>query len=349
MPIYLAKSWLVIAVFIVWSWGPGLVDRLGSSGYVVAFGFAVALLLSVLAHELAHALSAKAVGMPAQHIALTLWGGHTQFSSEYPTPGRGFLVAVAGPLTNLALGLAAWLVVPALEPGSVAGWLTGAVAWTNVFVGLFNLLPGLPLDGGAMLEATIWKLTGSRATGTKVAAYLGMATAVGIVIWVGLPLLEGRPPLLDRAVIGLLIAMMLFNAARGSLQMARWRLRAQALSPVTFIHPAVGVTENSTIADAQNRVPPGATVVVVGDGVPMGIVDPKALAAAMQAQRWQATMASVAQVLDPGAVLPAECDGPQLLQAIAARPGTPHVVLKDGVVRGIVLPGEVVRALENHA
>ncbi|KII26735.1 peptidase M50, partial [Arthrobacter sp. AK-YN10] len=100
IPVYLAYSWFLIAAFTVIVYGPAVLIQfpgLGIGAYFVAFGYALLLAVSVLVHELAHALSAKAFKWPTDRIVLNLWGGHTQFQNFTSSPGRAVVVAMAGP------------------------------------------------------------------------------------------------------------------------------------------------------------------------------------------------------------------------------------------------------------
>ncbi|NQD90152.1 site-2 protease family protein, partial [Paenarthrobacter sp. CM16] len=106
IPVYLAYSWFVIAGFTVIVYGPALLVRmpdLGIGAYFVALGYALLLAVSVLIHELAHALSAKVFNWPTEKIVLNLWGGHTQFENFTASPGRSVVVALAGPASNFVL------------------------------------------------------------------------------------------------------------------------------------------------------------------------------------------------------------------------------------------------------
>jgi Zn-dependent protease len=174
-PVVLSPGWLVAAVVLTVLLLP-FARRLapGSPAVVVwlVAGAAVMLLFaSTFLHELAHAAVARRHGMPVHRIALTLLGGHTELGDRAPTAAVSALVAAAGPATNLALGVAAWLVWRVM-PGT-GPWvaLVLALAVTNGFVAVLNLLPGLPLDGGRVLEAGVWQLTGRRSTGTRVAGW----------------------------------------------------------------------------------------------------------------------------------------------------------------------------------
>ncbi|HSN38243.1 MAG TPA: site-2 protease family protein, partial [Arthrobacter sp.] len=156
IPVILAYSWFVIAAFTVIVYGPVLQandPELGIGAYVVAFAYAVLLLISVLVHELAHALTAKIYHWPSEKIVLNLWGGHTQFESFTASPGRSVVVALAGPAANLVLAAGGWLVLTGGELTGVAGILANIFVWANLLIGIFNVLPGLPLDGGRLVES----------------------------------------------------------------------------------------------------------------------------------------------------------------------------------------------------
>ena len=156
VPIYVSPTWLIIAVLITVSFGPFVQSRipsLGSLAYVVSFAFAVLLYVSVLVHELAHSVVALRFGLPVRRISLYLLGGVSEIEKEAPSPGREFLIAVAGPVLSLVLGGIGFAAAQALEPGTVVHLLVLEVAFANLLVGVFNLLPGLPLDGGRLVQA----------------------------------------------------------------------------------------------------------------------------------------------------------------------------------------------------
>lgn len=202
IPIYIGGGWVVIGVVMVALFGPQIADTLPGLGlwaYAVALGYAVLLLLSVLVHEAAHALTALACGFRVHRIAADLMGGHTAYDAARATPGRSALVALAGPVANGVLCVVGWQVLPYVR-GDVTGLLLGALAWTNGFVALFNLLPGLPLDGGYLLDALVWKITGRRHLGLVAAGWTGRVVTILVVLWFGgLPLLRGEYPASSRS------------------------------------------------------------------------------------------------------------------------------------------------------
>ena len=152
----------------------------GGSRYLIAGIFVVALYLSIFLHECAHLLMGRATGRQARSIELMLFGGVTLFESGATRPGQQFVTAIVGPIASLVVGIGS-LAVAELA----TGWI-GAVAWslgvTNILLGLFNLLPGLPLDGGHAVRAMVWKLTGRQTSGIRATAWIGRAVAVLLVV-----------------------------------------------------------------------------------------------------------------------------------------------------------------------
>ncbi len=176
IPVYVAPTWFIVAALITVAFAPTVereLPSLGSIRYAVSFAFAVLLYLSVFVHELSHSVVALRLGLPVRRISLYLLGGVSEIEKEPQTPGREFLVAAVGPLLSLALGVVGFLFSRVLPGDTVIGFLMLELMWANFLVGVFNLLPGLPLDGGRVLRAGVWKVTGRPLTGTVVAAWSG--------------------------------------------------------------------------------------------------------------------------------------------------------------------------------
>lgn len=191
VPVYVAPSWFLVAALITWVFG-GQLDRvlpeLGTARYLVSLFFAIAFYASVLVHELAHTVVALRYKLPVRRIQLQFFGGVSEIEKESETPGREFLLAFVGPLLSLVLAGVFYLGMKFVEPGTVPGVLLAGLMISNLIVAAFNLLPGLPLDGGRMLRAVVWKITGRPMSGTVAAAWVGRALAVSVLI--GLPLLN---------------------------------------------------------------------------------------------------------------------------------------------------------------
>src|SRR5262249_49475791 len=140
----------------------------------------VFLLISVLLHELGHAVVARRQGIGVKAITLELLGGYTEMAGDSPSPRADALVSLVGPAVSAGLG-AAGLGLQWLFPRGVADQLAFQVAWSNLIVAAFNVLPGLPLDGGRALRALVWKITGDRVVATTVAGWFGRLVALATV------------------------------------------------------------------------------------------------------------------------------------------------------------------------
>ena len=179
IPIVVSPTWFLIAAFITYYFGQEINDEaFGNWRYLIAFGFAVLLYLSVLLHELAHSVVAKSFGLPVRRIVIYFLGGVSEIEKEPDTPKREFAVAVAGPALSFALGgifFGVWKLIdhPTSSVGMAAfQYLVTALWVSNVVVGVFNMLPGLPLDGGRVLRSAVWAITRKPLAGTQAAAWV---------------------------------------------------------------------------------------------------------------------------------------------------------------------------------
>ncbi|HET9983296.1 MAG TPA: acetate--CoA ligase [Longimicrobiales bacterium] len=219
-------SWFVLVFLVLWSFAlvvfPASYGGLSVAAYL-AMGLAATLLLlaSLLAHELAHALAARAERIPVDAIRLFIFGGVTRTRTEARTPGRELVLAVVGPVASLAVALLfslLWMFLGARGNLPAAAVVARHLAVVNLVLAVFNLLPGLPLDGGRMLRALLWKLSGDPAQATRIASRAGLLLAYVL-------LATGLVEALRGDVVGgiwiFLIAALLRNAAAASLERPR--------------------------------------------------------------------------------------------------------------------------------
>ena len=226
IPVEINITWVIIFLLMTVL----LVSRFDSSSlrWPAAQQWAVAIItvalffLSVLAHELSHSLVALSRGIPVRNITLFLFGGVSYLEREPDGPVEEFLVAVVGPLTSIALALLAAAVLWAMNPGnwpwaarigSPVDMVLVLLAWWNMSVGIFNMLPGFPLDGGRVLRAAVWAGSGSQLKATQVAARCGQG--VGLLLIAGGVYYAVRGNLFD-GVWGALIGGFLFLVAARS-------------------------------------------------------------------------------------------------------------------------------------
>lgn len=188
-------SWPIVAVLITAAFALAILpDRnpgwsalqLWLTGTLIAATLAV----SILVHEIAHVVVARRLGMRARTITLFIFGGVSVMETDPARPRAELLVSLAGPLTSLAIGLLAIalldpeqaLSTPATE-ASFAQTMLYYIALANIVLGLFNLLPLFPLDGGRILSAILWAMTSNRQGGIRIAAQIGQLGAAAMIVY----------------------------------------------------------------------------------------------------------------------------------------------------------------------
>lgn len=353
IPVVLAWSWFVITAFIVLVFGPRVTNAfpgIGAGAYAVALGYALLLAASVLIHELSHALTARAFGWPTTRIVLNLWGGHTQFASFNASPGRSLLVALAGPAANFVLAGIGWGILQAMTPGSVTYLLATILVWANLLVAVFNVLPGLPLDGGRLVESAVWKATGSQEKGTVAAGWAGRVLVILLLaVVIGLPLLQGRWPDFTVIIIAVVMGAFLWMGATAAIENARMRLRLPAISAGRLQHRALGLPAGTTVLAARRllREHPGAAVVITGaTGIPEAVVDEGALLAVPEEVAGTTAVNATARRLAAGAYVPEWAEGQELVQFLARLEGNEYAVVnRQGAVTGLLHQRTVVQAI----
>lgn len=218
VPVYLDRTWLLLAAFVAWSgWTSG--RDLGTGTALAYAGWlVVAILLAVLAHEAAHAVCARLLGFRVHAIVATLWGGHTSYDGSGTTPGRHAAVALSGPAANGLLALGG-LLAARLLPYPVSEFAFSFLVM-NALLAVFNLLPGLPLDGGAAVQSLVWGVSGRRDLGLVVAGWVGRLLAVALVLlFVVRPVAAGEPDLVS-VLLALVMGWILWTGASAAIRRA---------------------------------------------------------------------------------------------------------------------------------
>lgn len=207
IPFYINVSWFLVLGLMTLTYGGNLAAQFSGLGPAGAgiLGLITSLLLftSVLAHELGHSLVAIRQGIAVKSITLFLFGGLASLDQEAKTPADAFWIAVAGPLVSLGIfGILRGIVTQVGVSGPLLA-VVSLLAWINLALALFNLIPGLPLDGGNVLKALVWKVTGDQYKGVAFASRVGQVLG-GLAIFVGfLPtLVAGAFPNLWTVLVG---------------------------------------------------------------------------------------------------------------------------------------------------
>jgi len=291
IPIEINVSWLLIFALITYI----LADLFGQSQLTwsatqrwgVAAVTSVLFFMSVLAHELTHSVVAERWGIPVRKITLFIFGGVSQLAHEARRPLIEFTIAVVGPLSSLALsGIFAGLWLLLRDASSALGAVLLILAWVNLSLGVFNMLPGFPLDGGRVLRAAVWGLTGSYWRATQVAARAGQ--------FVGLSMIAGGIVLMFftgglQGAWMALIGAFLFSAATtsyrqerekerlkeftvGQVMIARWPAFTAAMPPAAPDVPHIVPGDTVSHALEQMETLDTGHLPVIQDGMVVGVI-----------------------------------------------------------------------------
>ncbi|ASK64596.1 peptidase [Brachybacterium avium] len=322
-----------------------------TTAVLLALGIGVFMIVSVLVHEVAHAVVARGFGASVDHIALTLWGGHTQYRSRQMSTLGSLLVSLSGPAANLLLAGVSTGIGQLSEPGTGAAVFFTVSSWLNLVLAVFNLLPGLPMDGGRALETLLGALLSSPEAGTRITAWLGRAIAVAVVAyplwWIVRAGGAGGFSLLS-LVWALLIAGMLWQGATHALSGAALQGRIRTLDAASLARAVHVVRPQSPLADLDPSADLSTVLILDRAGAPSGIIgrasriDPAAAAAVPAAQRAATPVLAVAGTIGELAALPVALRGDALIDAMLARPAPAYLLLEeDGTARGVIMSADV--------
>ena len=347
IPVYISPYWFVIAGVFIFVYANDLASTLhGATRFVVAAAFVVLLYASVLVHELSHSVVARGYGLPVRRILLYPLGGFSEIEREPQTPGREFLVSAAGPGLSLVLAAGGWGLTHVVAAGTIGGTLVSQLMWANLVVGGFNLLPGLPLDGGRMLRAVIWKVTGRPGTSTIAAAWAGRVLALGLFVLVLAPPVQARigGDLVTVVWIAVIAAFM-WTGAGQAIKATRVRERLPGLQARRLARKAVSVSADTPLAEAIRRADESkarAVVVVDHDDKPIAILNETAVMATPEQRRPWIEVGALARTLEPDMVLSADLSGMALLEAIHRAPATEYLLVEpSGQVYGVLAARDV--------
>ena len=354
IPVFISPYWFLIAGLFVFLYASGLVQSSvpGTLRYPVAAAFVVLLYASVLVHELSHSLVARGFGLPVRRILLYPLGGFSEIEREPPTPGREFLVSAAGPAISLALAAGGYALTRAI-PGGVLWVLLDQLYLANLLVGVFNLLPGLPLDGGRMLRAGVWKVTGRPGQATVVAAWAGRVLAVAVlVVPFALAARTGNSlQFFDVAWLAV-IAIFMWTGAGQALRATRVRERLPGLQARTLARRAIPIPANLPLAEAIRRADAAqarALVVVDHEDRPIAIVNETAVMATPPQRRPWIEAGTLARTIDPGLVLPADLSGMELIEAVRRAPASEYLLVEpSGQVFGVLATADLDHAFAGN-
>jgi Zn-dependent protease len=358
VPIYFAPSWLIIALVITVSYASVITDALDNvsttQSYVIAFVFAVLLALSVLAHELGHVAVSLILKLRVRRVVIFLLGGVSEIEGEPRRARDEFVIAAAGPGVSVVLGAGCWGGYQFTDNGSVLDLMLFLVAWSNIGLAIFNLLPGLPLDGGRIVRSGIWALSHSQGTGTRVASWAGRVIAVGVVV---ATLALGMATEVDAISVAfsVLIALFIWSGASQSLRAVQVQDRSASLDLTQLMRGVVAVPADLPLSEALRRSSDqygnsmAGLLVVDSDLRPRALVDSRRVAAVPPQQRPWVQVADVARPLQQGMILPDSLRGTALLDAFRQHPAQEYLIVRaDGQPAGILNAHEIARVLSGE-
>ncbi len=351
IPLFLDPSWFFILAFVTIINAKNLDPTFGSS-WAWSGGFVMALLLfgSVVLHELGHSLAARSQGIKVNSITLFLFGGVASIDRESKTPGEAFQVAIAGPAVSVTLFGLFYALSQALPPSSLGENIVSGLAHINLVLALFNLIPGLPLDGGQVLKAAVWKLTGNRFQGVRWAARTGKAFGgLAIALGLGVGLLTGE--FLGSMWIALIGWFVFRNASLydrlTTLQEALLQLVASDAMTRDFRVVDANQTLRSfadeyILADMQTPMPYYASA----NGRYRGLVAIEDLHF-VERSRWETqTLESIVRPLSEIATVEEKTSLVEVINTLEDRPLNRLTVLSPaGTVAGVIDRGDIVRAV----
>lgn len=368
IPIRVHASWFFIFFFVTWSLAtgylPDMLPGLSQPRYWAMGGVAALLLFaSVLLHELGHSVVALQYRIPIGQITLFIFGGVAQMRKEPPHPRAEFLIAIAGPIVSFLLAAVCVGLVALLEllPAgtSVQGLMAlGALlGMVNTQLGLFNLLPGFPLDGGRALRAGLWAWSKDFYRATSQAALVGLLFGIGFGLFGAVLLVGALSGTLSSAVASsggwiILLGAFLFAAARGSRKQAAMRASlASLLVRDLMVKNIVALSPDITLEEAVNQyfLPYGyGEFPVVQDDRLVGVVNVRDIQA-VQNSLWACRqVASIMQTSPDETVVSPDMSAMQALEHMMSIGAERLVVAQDGLLLGLVTRSSIGHFIEQR-
>jgi len=353
IPLQVNVSWFVafalITVSLVAGQLPDMYPRWDQPAYL-AVGVATSLLffVSVVLHELAHSVIAQMIGIPVKNITLFIFGGAAQIARDPAEPSGELLMAAMGPLASFGLA-AAFAVLWAAARGvheptmAVAGWLAGI----NLSLGAFNLIPGLPLDGGRILRSILWWGTGNFRTATRIAAWFGRGLALLLVI-IGISVAMARPPAMLSGVWMIAIGWFVNQAVSGNLRQAQFREALTGYVARDLMNPNLQLLPSAlTVQEVVNRFAASngrRWFLVAEDDTLRGLVTLSDIHR-IPKQRWPSTpVTSIMTAAGDLATVAPDCAAPEVLETMQERGHQQVPVVLDGQLLGVVTAANLFQA-----
>ncbi len=278
IPIEVDLSWIIVFILFAYSIGVGYFSTMfpwlaPGGGIVLGIVAAMLFFATLLAHELSHCYFARKSGIPIAGITLFIFGGVARMKGEPDTPEDEFRMAIAGPLASFAFAFGFGFLSLMIGRSTVFGAILSYVAFANIMIGIFNLLPGFPLDGGRIFRSLIWKASGDINIATKVSSFTGQMIG-WIMILIGVfSFIRGQQ---ISGIWLVFIGWFLHNAAQSAYQQLIMRRAFQGILISDVMTPYVdAVSPETTVEElVENHFlhTHADTYPVIKDGSLLGIV-----------------------------------------------------------------------------
>ena len=352
VPVLLSPSWWIGSVVLAALYALVVGRMLPGAGAVLSIVLAVAFVLllgvSVLLHELGHCLVALQMGIPVRRLRLFLLGGLTEIAKSPRKPGQEGWVAAAGPAVSLVLTALFGLLLLAAPSGTAAWVLLFEAFLGNLAVTIFNVLPGLPLDGGRVLRAGFWALTGRRSLGTWAGAIGGGLVGLGLVVWALTLLFTDSPYRYVFAAVDVVTAWFVISGASGELSAEQRRKWPVGLRVSEVVRPVLQLPAESPVGDALVASAGRGVVLVRPDGLASALLDEVA-ARQLAAHSPLAPAEHAAQPIGPETVLFASESGEDIVERVRETAAWQFLVVDDdGKPTGVLRREDLSAALASR-
>jgi len=349
IPLFLDPLWFVILGLATLNFGVSY--QAWGTALAWSAGVVMALLLfgSVLLHELGHSLVARSQGIRVNSITLFLFGGIAAIEEESKTPGKAFQVAIAGPAVSIVLFVLLKILANILPETSPASMMSEDLSRINLVLALFNLIPGLPLDGGQILKAALWKTTGNRFQAVRLAAKVGQILGyAAIALGMGVDYVTGE------LVTGLWIALLGWFGARNATNYDRLTTLQESL---LLLVAADAMTRDFRVIDADQSLRSFADLYLLesttpqvyfaeSDGRYRGVVELEDLRL-VERSRWETQ--TLQSIVHPLTEIPTVAESNSLVVVInkLENDQLPRITVLSpaGTVAGVIDRGDIVRAI----
>lgn len=349
----LHASWFVVAALVVASLGSrfqaGHADWGTVAPWLAALAGGLAFFASLLVHEMSHALVARRRGVPVHEVTLFALGGVAHMEKESPDARSEFLIGVVGPVTSALLGASfvATAHLAALDPAQPAGAVLLWLGYVNLVLAAFNLVPGYPLDGGRVLRAAAWALSGDVVRATRIAARGGQVVAGGLAALGLYHLLTGGGP---SALWLVVLGWFLLNAASASYE------HVETTSRLAGLHVADVMARDLPVVESRSDLRTFVRRHLMRTGRPLffvtesgritGLLAPRVLKD-VEASRWaNATVGEVMTPIEALRTLDADAPVTEALEILGREDVAQVAVLRDGHVEGALTRAHLRRLLE---